>query len=70
MNAERSVSTATKRRPIRVLNAIGPGDVVAAFTDWKGSVRTVSETSETSITTTSQTFEFLLCPAPAAGGPR
>jgi hypothetical protein len=65
------VSTATNRRPIRVLNLIGPGDVVAAFNDWKGSVRTVSETS---ITTTSQTFEFLLCPAPApaptAGGPR
>ena len=55
MSGGRIVSTATNRRPIRVLNAIGPGDVVAAFKDWKGSVRTVSETS---ITYSSQTFEF------------
>jgi len=47
MSGGRIVSTATNRRPIRVLNAIGPGDVVAAFKDWKGSVRTVSETSIT-----------------------
>ena len=40
---------------MRVLSAIGPGDVVAAFRDWQGSVRTVSETS---ITFSSQEFEF------------
>ena len=40
---------------MRILTAIGPGDVVAAYRDWKGAVRTVSETS---ITFSSQEFEF------------
>jgi glycogen synthase len=42
-------------KPMRVLSAIGPGDVVSAYRDWKGGVRTVSETS---ITFSSQEFEF------------
>jgi glycogen synthase len=45
----------TARQPMRVLSAIGPGDVVAAFRDWQGHVRTLSETS---ITFSSQEFEF------------
>ena len=40
---------------MRVLSAIGPGDVVAAYRDWQGNVRTLSETS---ITFSSQEFEF------------
>lgn len=40
---------------MRVLSAIGPGDVVGAFRDWQGQVRTLSETS---ITFSSQEFEF------------
>jgi glycogen synthase len=40
---------------MRILSAIGPGDVVAAYRDWRGAVRTVSETS---ITFSSQEFAF------------
>lgn len=49
------MSTEPRRKPIRVLSAIGPGDVIKAYTDWKDSVRTMSETS---ITFSSQEFEF------------
>ena len=49
------MSIGPRRKPFRVLSAIGPGDVVKAYTDWKNSVRTVSETS---ITFSSQEFEF------------
>ncbi|MEO5881841.1 MAG: glycosyltransferase family 4 protein [Caldimonas sp.] len=38
-----------------MLSAIGPGDVVKAFRDWTGGVRTMSETS---ITFSSQEFDF------------
>lgn len=40
----------------RILLAIGPGDVIMAYRDWKSGVRTPSETS---ITFSSQTFEAL-----------
>lgn len=40
---------------LRVLSAVGPGDVVTAYRDWKGAIRTPSETS---ITFSSQEFEF------------
>lgn len=50
--------TATRRKPIRlpvrVLSAVGPGDVVAAHDDWTQNVQTLSETS---ITFSSQEFE-------------
>ena len=49
------MSTEARPKPIRVLSAIGPGDVVSAFKDWTGGVRTLSETS---ITYSSQEFEF------------
>ena len=39
--------TAPARRPVRVLTALGPGDVVAAHDDWCNGVRTVTETSLT-----------------------
>ncbi|MEO6747098.1 MAG: glycosyltransferase [Caldimonas sp.] len=39
--------TASARRPVRVLSALGPGDVVAAHDDWQSGVRTVTETSLT-----------------------
>lgn len=42
-------------RTLRILSAIGPGDVVTAYRDWKSAVRTPSETS---ITFSSQEFEF------------
>src|SRR5689334_13052592 len=41
-------------KPVRVLSAIGPGDVVKAHDDWRANVRTVSETS---LTFSSQEFE-------------
>jgi glycogen synthase len=50
------------RKPLRILSAIGPGDVVAAYRDWKGAVRTVSETS---ITFSSQEFAFFAAQATA-----
>ncbi|MBC7605084.1 MAG: glycosyltransferase family 4 protein [Ramlibacter sp.] len=43
------------RKALRILSAVGPGDVVTAYRDWKSSVRTPSETS---ITFSSQEFEF------------
>ena len=43
------------KRAVRVLSAVGPGDVVTAYRDWKSAVRTASETS---ITFSSQEFEF------------
>ncbi len=49
------VRTEAKPKSIRVLSAIGPGDVVNAFRDWTGGVRTISETS---ITFSSQEFDF------------
>lgn len=48
-------STAIAPKKIRVISAVGPGDVVGAFRDWKEGTRTVSETS---ITFSSQEFEF------------
>lgn len=42
------------RRPLRILAAIGPGDVVAAHDDWVRGIRTVSETS---LTFSGQEFE-------------
>lgn len=44
-----------QRPKLRVLSAIGPGDVVSAHRDWLAGVRTVSETS---ITFSSQEFDF------------
>lgn len=43
------------KREVRVLSAVGPGDVITAYRDWKSAVRTPSETS---ITFSSQEFEF------------
>ena len=45
----------TFRSPIRILAAVGPGDAVNSFRDWHSGVRTLSETS---ITYTSQAYEF------------
>ena len=45
----------TRSKPLRVLTAVGPGDVVTAYLDWKNEVRTVTETS---VTFSSQEFEF------------
>ena len=42
-------------KPLRILTAIGPGDVVSAYRDWQKKLRTISETS---ITFSSQEFEF------------
>jgi glycogen synthase len=52
-SADRARSNAGK--PLRVLTAVGPGDVVTAYQDWKNAVRTVTETS---ITFSSQEFGF------------
>lgn len=41
-------------RPLRILAAVGPGDVVAAHADQRRGVRTLSETS---VTFSSQTFD-------------
>ena len=51
-NAPRGSS---RPKAMRILSAIGPGDVVTAYQDWKGAVRTLTETS---ITFSSQEFEF------------
>ena len=42
---------------IRILAAVGPGDAVNSFRDWASGVRTLSETS---ITYTSQAYEFFV----------
>jgi glycogen synthase len=42
--------------PVRIFAALGPGDVVRAYGDWLRGIRTPTETS---ITYSSQTFDFL-----------
>lgn len=52
-----AVNKQSMQSPIRVLCAVGPGDVVSAFQDWKEGVRTATETS---ITYSSQTLNCLV----------
>ncbi|MBC7601785.1 MAG: glycosyltransferase family 4 protein [Ramlibacter sp.] len=55
LNSRSGHAAHSQNSSMRILSAVGPGDVIMAHRDWKNAVRTPSETS---ITFSSQEFDF------------